>query len=172
MFNLGFSSWLSLFFTLSVARTNSYCLLAFFTLHVTAPDVSAFTSLLDFPLKRVVTAATAHVRTATLTSGLRVTLSARSSQSSSRFALPTVVRGRVQGNKVPGSVAFSSPRSQHVLITALGLADHVDDGVVFLLEERGNVFEIAQASEARFSLARSGHAMASADNCHLVSNSL
>jgi len=59
-----------------------------------------------------------------------------------------------------------------VLITALSLADNVDDFVVLFLQERCYLFEVAQTSEARFSLARARHAMTSADNCHLVSDSL
>lgn len=59
-----------------------------------------------------------------------------------------------------------------MLITALSLADHVNDVVVFSLQERCYLFEVAQASEARFGLARARHAMASANDCHLVSDSL
>jgi len=58
-----------------------------------------------------------------------------------------------------------------VLITTLSLADNIDDFVVFFLQERCYLFEVAQTSKARFSLARARHAMASADDCHLVSDS-
>lgn len=117
----------------SLARAHSNCPLAFVTLHITTPHVTAITSLHDHPLKCSVTTPTAHVRTAPLTSSLGVAFSPGSTQCSSLGALVTIVRRWIQSNKVLGSVSFSSPRSEHVLITALGLADDVDDVVVFFL---------------------------------------
>lgn len=173
LFKLGFSSQAFFsFFSPLLARANSDCLCAFFTLHVTAPHVLAVTALHYFPRKGFVAASAAHVRTATLPTGLGVALSPDSTQSSSTFTLPTVVWRSGQSDEVPESVSFSSSRSEHVLITALSLADNVDDFVVLFLQERCYLFEVAQTSEARFSLARARHAMTSADNCHLVSDSL
>lgn len=160
------------FFSPLLARADSDCLRAFLTLDITTPHVFAVTAVHDFPCKCFVAASAAHVRTAPLPTGLGVALSPHSTQSSSAFTLFTVVLRSSQSYEVPESVSLSSSRSEHVLITAFGLADDVDNFVVLLLQECCYVFEVAQTSEARFSLARSRYAMASADDCHLVSDSL
>lgn len=159
-------------FSFLFTRADSNCFLAFLASHVTAPDVLTFTALLYNPFKRVVTTPTAHIRATPLPSGFRIALSPDRTESSSRLALPTVIRRWVQSNEVSASVSFSSPRPQILLFTALGTADNVDNVVVLFLEERRDFFELAQPPEACFRLARSGHAMASTDNRHLVLDSL
>ena len=120
-------------FVLSMALAHRNCPPALLTLHITTPNILAITALLDFPLKCSVATPAAHVCTAPLAGSLRVALSPGSSQCSSSGAFVTIVRRWVQSNEVPGSVSFPSPRSEHVLVTALGLADDVDDVVVFFL---------------------------------------
>lgn len=155
-----------------ITLANSNPLFTFLTLHITAPDVLAFTAFLDFLLKCLMPAAATHVCTTTLPSSVGITLPTRSTQCPAGRAPFAVVRRWVQGNKVPWSVSFSSPWPEHLLITALAMADHVNDVVVLLLEECGHLSELTQASETRFGLAWTGYPVASANNRHFVSNSL
>lgn len=64
-----------------------------------------------------------------------------------------VVGRRVQCNEVPAVVLFPSLRPQVMILTALGFANDSDNVIVLFLEERGNVFELAQTPEACFLLA-------------------
>lgn len=137
-----------------ITRAHRNCLLAFLAFDITAPDIPAFTALLDFPLKCLMPAPATHVSATSLPSSRGIAFPTRSAKSPSGLALSAVVRRRVQGDEVPRSVTFSSSGSEHLLITALELADHVDDVVVLFLEERSHVFELAQAPEAGFRLAR------------------